>query len=49
MEPFKKVFYTNSPEETIELGRQIGSRLKGGEIIAYKGCLLYTSDAADEL
>ena len=39
MEPFKKVFYTNSPEETIELGRQIGSRLKGGEIIAYKGGL----------
>lgn len=39
MEPFKKVFYTNSPEETIELGKQIGSRLKGGEIIAYKGGL----------
>ena len=44
MEPFKKVFYTNSPEETIELGRQIGSRLKGGEIIAYKGGLGGSTD-----
>ncbi len=32
-------FKTVSPEETIELGRKIGSCLKGGEIIAYKGGL----------
>ncbi len=30
---------TNSPEETIELGRKIGSKLKGGEIIAITGPL----------
>jgi len=32
-------FITNSPEETIELGRKIGSKLKGGEIIAITGPL----------
>ena len=30
---------TNSPEETIEFGRKLGSRLKGGEIIAIIGQL----------
>lgn len=32
-------FITNSPEETIGLGRKIGSKLKGGEIIAITGPL----------
>ncbi len=32
-------FITNSPEETIELGRKIGSKLNGGEIIAITGPL----------
>ncbi len=30
---------TNSPEETIEIGRRIGSQLKGGEVIALNGQL----------
>ena len=30
---------TNSPEETIELGRKLGSLLKGGEVIALCGPL----------
>jgi tRNA threonylcarbamoyladenosine biosynthesis protein TsaE len=30
---------SNSPEETIELGRKIGAKLKGGEIIAVCGAL----------
>ena len=30
---------TNSAEETIELGKKIGSMLKGGEIIAMQGTL----------
>ena len=30
---------SNSPEETIELGRRIGSQLKGGEVIAVCGPL----------
>jgi tRNA threonylcarbamoyladenosine biosynthesis protein TsaE len=32
-------FTTNSPEETIEVGRKIGSQLKGGEVIAISGPL----------
>lgn len=32
-------FITNSPEETIGLGRKIGSQLKGGEVIAISGPL----------
>ncbi|MCF0242384.1 MAG: tRNA (adenosine(37)-N6)-threonylcarbamoyltransferase complex ATPase subunit type 1 TsaE [Treponema sp.] len=32
-------FITNSPEETIELGRKIGSLLKRGDIIAMQGTL----------
>ena len=32
-------FITNSPGETIEVGRKIGSHLKGGEIIAITGPL----------
>jgi tRNA threonylcarbamoyladenosine biosynthesis protein TsaE len=32
-------FVSNSPEETIELGRKVGSQLKGGEIIAICGTL----------
>jgi tRNA threonylcarbamoyladenosine biosynthesis protein TsaE len=30
---------SNSPEETIELGRRIGAQLKGGEVIAVCGML----------
>ena len=30
---------SHSPEETIELGRKIGSQLKGGEVIAVCGAL----------
>ena len=30
---------THSPEETIEFGKTIGSLLKGGEVIAYRGGL----------
>jgi len=30
---------TNSPEQTIELGRRIGERLKGGEVICLVGPL----------
>ena len=30
---------SNSPEETIELGRKIGSQLKGGEVVAVCGVL----------
>lgn len=30
---------SNSPEETIELGRKVGSQLKGGEVIAVCGQL----------
>ena len=39
MSKFTKTFHTNSPEETIEVGRQIGKCLTGGEVIAYKGGL----------
>jgi tRNA threonylcarbamoyladenosine biosynthesis protein TsaE len=30
---------TNSPEETVDLGRRIGSQLKGGEVIGVCGLL----------
>ena len=30
---------THSPEETIEYAKMIGSKLKGGDVIAYKGGL----------
>jgi tRNA threonylcarbamoyladenosine biosynthesis protein TsaE len=30
---------SNSPEETIEVGRKVGSQLKGGEVIAICGTL----------
>ena len=30
---------SNSPEETIDLGRRVGSQLKGGEVIAVCGVL----------
>ena len=33
------IFHTHSPGETIELGRQLGALMKGGEIIAYTGDL----------
>ena len=32
-------YITRSAEETIELGRLIGERLRGGDIIAYKGSM----------
>ena len=34
-----KTITTNSPQETIELGKKLGSLLKGGEIIALIGAL----------
>ena len=33
------IFQSHSPEETIEIGRQLGALMKGGEIIAYRGDL----------
>ena len=33
------LFKTNSPEETIDLGRRIAEKLKGNEVIAYFGGL----------
>lgn len=30
---------SNSPEETVELGRKMGSQLKGGEVVAVCGAL----------
>jgi tRNA threonylcarbamoyladenosine biosynthesis protein TsaE len=30
---------SNSPEETIEVGRKVGSQLKGGEVVAICGAL----------
>ena len=39
MNTTEKEFITCAPEETIELGKKIGSCLTGGEIIAYKGDL----------
>ena len=32
-------FISNSPEETIEIATRIGKKLKGGEIVAYRGGL----------
>lgn len=32
-------FLTSSPEETVELGKKIGSQLRGGDIIAFRGGL----------
>ncbi len=32
-------YQTRSPEETVELGRKIGERLRGGDIIAFRGGL----------
>lgn len=32
-------FRTASPEETIALGREIGRRLRGGDVLAYRGGL----------
>ena len=32
-------FFTNSPEETVSLGKKIGSCLRGGEIFAMQGTL----------
>lgn len=32
-------YISRSPEETVELGRRIGERLRGGDIIAYRGGL----------
>ena len=32
-------YKTASPEETISLGREIGRRLRGGDVIAYRGGL----------
>jgi tRNA threonylcarbamoyladenosine biosynthesis protein TsaE len=32
-------FVSNSPEQTIEIGRKIGAQLKGGEILAVSGPL----------
>lgn len=32
-------YISRSPEETVELGRRIGERLRGGDIIAFRGGL----------
>ena len=32
-------YKTTSPEQTIALGREIGRRLRGGEVLAYRGGL----------
>ena len=32
-------YTTTSPEQTIALGREIGRRLRGGEVLAYRGGL----------
>ena len=32
-------FYTDSPEQTIEFGKKIGSKLKKGDILAMQGTL----------
>lgn len=32
-------YKTSSAEETVELGKKLGSRLRGGDIIAYRGGL----------
>lgn len=32
-------YRTSSPEQTIALGREIGKRMRGGEVIAYRGGL----------
>lgn len=34
-----KKYTTHSPDETVNLGRLIGSKLRGGDIIAYRGGL----------
>lgn len=39
MSAYSETIYTSSPEETIEAGKKLGSRLTGGEVIAYKGGL----------
>ena len=35
--PKSEIFYTSSPEETIELGRKIGEGLKTGDVFALVG------------
>ena len=39
MSAYSETIHTSSPEETIEAGKRLGSRLTGGEVIAYKGGL----------
>ncbi len=39
MSAYSETIHTSSPEETIEAGKKLGSRLTGGEVIAYKGGL----------
>ncbi len=34
-----KEFITNSPKETVELGKNVGQKLKGGEVFALSGDL----------
>lgn len=35
----KYSFTTRSPDETVELGKKIGGRLRGGDVIAFQGGL----------
>jgi tRNA threonylcarbamoyladenosine biosynthesis protein TsaE len=35
----KVVYTTDSPEQSIRLGEEVGKRLRGGDIIAYRGDL----------
>ena len=43
------VIETFDAKETFALGEKIGKEVQPGDIFCLEGCLLYTSDAADEL
>ena len=34
-----KIYITSSPDETVELGKKLGSKLRAGDIIAFRGDL----------
>ena len=40
---------TFNAKETFEAGYEMGKKALPGQIYCLNGCLLYTSDAADEL
>ena len=41
-------FLSHSTQETEAIGEELAQKLCGGDVLAFTGCLLYTSDAADE-